>query len=1013
MAQNAKSAAKVAQKRSISKGNMQKGNIKKGRTAKKEASSVYEDKYVLTEKDIKIRGEIKLLLALGLTFLLMLSNFGLLPPVGSYISYFMFGMTGVIAYILPVLIFVAAAFLISNRKNKKALHKFFAVLALTIFLISLIQLIFMGYHADNTGFYYYFYCGENKCGGGFIGALFIGLLCKIVGVVGTYILLFIFIIISCVIVTERSFIGGVKKGSRKVYHTAREDVSRIRENSKEHAREKQYQKNRRIHKVAKGVNLNKIEDPDKTVEGMHEINEETLKQAFTEEEALSIIQAGAKKKKKPVSQRPTMIDIITDTEKDKNLEEIKDESEDTQIKGEKIKEENEFSDEGQIAYSAQEEPRGSYETYQENEKKEIPKSFRTNVTASFIKSVEDISVEKEEKEELVYIDKDGNYKAKERIQVSESAKAVMSRPVFGMTGIYGAGTMAGISPAKISSQPKSDSYTEMELSETEEQYAEIEQFSKEEQAGKTERFETGAGRNESALGPDGAVEIARADVENSIFEAEAVQPVKKSKNYVLPRTNLLNKNQNSNNNINEEELGETADKLEQILQNFGVKAKVTEFHKGPSVTRYEIQPEIGIRLNKITTLADDIKLNLAATDIRIEPIPGKSTIGIEVPNKVRDTVTIRELIESKELIGHKSKIAFAAGKDIAGQVVVTDIAKMPHFLIAGTTGSGKSVFTNSIIMSILFRAKPDEVRLIIVDPKVVEFGIYNGIPHLLQPVVTDPKLASNTLKWAVAEMQDRYKKFAECNVRDLKGYNEKISGMTGAEEGPKLLPQIVIVIDELADLMMAAAKEVEESICRLAQLARAAGIHLIIATQRPSVDVVTGLIKANIPSRCALMVSSGVDSRTVIDSVGAEKLLGNGDMLFYPSGYVKPVRLQGAFVSDAEVQRVVDFWSSQADGANYDESISEYVASQPVETSGSANAAENNGRDEYFMDAARFVVEKEKASTSMLQRVFKIGFNRAARIIEQLEEAGIIGEEEGTKPRKVLVTQIELENLIK
>ena len=378
-------------------------------------------------------------------------------------------------------------------------------------------------------------------------------------------------------------------------------------------------------------------------------------------------------------------------------------------------------------------------------------------------------------------------------------------------------------------------------------------------------------------------------------------------------------------------------------------------------------------------------------------------------------MTIRELIESKELIGHKSKIAFAAGKDIAGQVVVTDIAKMPHFLIAGTTGSGKSVFTNSIIMSILFRAKPDEVRLIIVDPKVVEFGIYNGIPHLLQPVVTDPKLASNTLKWAVAEMQDRYKKFAECNVRDLKGYNEKISDMAGAEEGPKLLPQIVIVIDELADLMMAAAKEVEESICRLAQLARAAGIHLIIATQRPSVDVVTGLIKANIPSRCALMVSSGVDSRTVIDSVGAEKLLGNGDMLFYPSGYVKPVRLQGAFVSDAEVQRVVDFWSSQADGVNYDESISEYVASQPVETSGgSANgAAENDGRDEYFMDAARFVVEKEKASTSMLQRVFKIGFNRAARIIEQLEEAGIIGEEEGTKPRKVLVTQIELENLMK
>jgi len=997
LAQNTKSAAKVAQKGNAQKTNVQKGSTKKGstkkgsvqqnRTAAKKASSVYEDKYVLTEKDIKIRGEIKLLLALGLTFLLMLSNFGLLPPVGSYISYFMFGMTGVMAYILPVLIFLAAAFLISNRKNKKALHKFFAALALTIFLISLIHLVFMGYHADNTGFYYYFYCGENKCGGGLIGALFVGLLCKIVGVVGAYILLIIFIIISCVIITERSFIGGVKKGSRKVYNTAREDVSRIRETSKEYAREKQYQKSRRIHKVAKGVNLNKIEDPAKTAEGMHEINEETLKQAFTEEEALNIIQAGAKKKKKQVSQRPTMIDIITDTEKENTSEEIREEKH--------TEEEPPLNDEGQIAYSVQEEPRGSYETYQENNKREIPKSFRTNATASFIKSVEDISVEKEEKEELVYIDKDGNYKAKERIQVSESAKAVMSRPAFGMSGVYG----AGISASKVSDRPKPDSSPEMEISNTEEPYG----------------SETEAEKIDSALGPDGAVEIVRADVENSVFEGEAVQPVKKSKNYILPRTNLLNKGQNGSSNTNKEELGETADKLEQILQNFGVKAKVTEFHKGPSVTRYEIQPEIGIRLNKITTLADDIKLNLAATDIRIEPIPGKSTIGIEVPNKVRETVTIRELIESKELIGHKSKIAFAAGKDIAGQVVVTDIAKMPHFLIAGTTGSGKSVFTNSIIMSILFRAKPDEVRLIIVDPKVVEFGIYNGIPHLLQPVVTDPKLASNTLKWAVAEMQDRYKKFAECNVRDLKGYNEKISDMAGAEEGPKLLPQIVIVIDELADLMMAAAKEVEESICRLAQLARAAGIHLIIATQRPSVDVVTGLIKANIPSRCALMVSSGVDSRTVIDSVGAEKLLGNGDMLFYPSGYVKPVRLQGAFVSDTEVQRVVDFWSSQADGVNYDESISEYVASQPVETSGgSANgAAENDGRDEYFMDAARFVVEKEKASTSMLQRVFKIGFNRAARIIEQLEEAGIIGEEEGTKPRKVLVTQIELENLMK
>ena len=475
----------------------------------------------------------------------------------------------------------------------------------------------------------------------------------------------------------------------------------------------------------------------------------------------------------------------------------------------------------------------------------------------------------------------------------------------------------------------------------------------------------------------------------------------KKNTYVLPKTNLLNRGEN-NRSINELELMETAETLKNILKNFGVNVQVTEYHKGPSVTRYEVQPEIGTRLSKITALADDIKLNLAATDIRIEPIPGKPTIGIEVPNKKRESVLIRQLIESPELMHNKSKIAFAAGMDIAGNVIVGDIAKMPHMLVAGTTGSGKSVFTNSIIMSILFRATPDEVRLIIVDPKVVEFGVYNGIPHLLQPVVTDPRLASNTLKWAVSEMSERYKKFADLNVRDLKGYNEK---MTSAEDK---MPQIVIVIDELADLMMAAAKEVEESICRLAQLARAAGIHLIIATQRPSVDVVTGLIKANIPSRVALMVSSGVDSRTIIDSNGAEKLLGNGDMLFYPSGYVKPVRLQGAFVSDGEVQRVVDFWKSQAGENTYDDRVADYVASQPVPGE-TADEQDNDGRDEYFMEAAEFCIEKQKASTSMLQRMFKIGFNRASRIIDQLEAAGIIGAEEGTKPRKVLITYEELE----
>lgn len=490
--------------------------------------------------------------------------------------------------------------------------------------------------------------------------------------------------------------------------------------------------------------------------------------------------------------------------------------------------------------------------------------------------------------------------------------------------------------------------------------------------------------------------------------ASEIKASEKAVSFRLPPVSLLQKGNGKAAGNHARALEETSKKLEDIFRTFGVNVKVTNYSQGPSVTRYELQPELGTKVSKITSLTDDIKLNLAVSDIRIEaPIPGKAAVGIEVPNETRNTVYLRDLIESAELAGHKSKIAFAAGKDIAGKVVVADIAKMPHMLIAGTTGSGKSVFTNSIIMSILFRATPDEVKLIIVDPKVVEFGVYNGIPHLLIPVVTDPRKAAGALGWAVAEMSSRYKKFAEWNVRDLKGYNEKIKTAVPAEgeEPLKPLPQIVIIIDELADLMMVAAKEVEESICRLAQLARAAGIHLVIATQRPSVDVVTGLIKANIPSRVALLVSSGVDSRTIIDMNGAEKLLGNGDMLFYPSGYVKPVRLQGAFVSDGEVQKIVSFLTSQGGEVKYDEQITNRMEAPLEEQAGQSD----DERDAYFMDAARFVIEKDKASVSMLQRVFKIGFNRAARIVDQLAAAGVIGEDEGTKPRKILMTMEEFE----
>lgn len=460
-------------------------------------------------------------------------------------------------------------------------------------------------------------------------------------------------------------------------------------------------------------------------------------------------------------------------------------------------------------------------------------------------------------------------------------------------------------------------------------------------------------------------------------------------------------------------------RLQQTLNTFGVKVTITDISQGPSVTRYELQPEQGVKVSKIVGLADDIKLNLAATDIRIEaPIPGKAAIGIEVPNKENMTVALRDLLESKEFREFNSNIAFAVGKDIAGKTVVADIAKMPHMLIAGATGSGKSVCINTLIMSILYKAHPDDVKLIMVDPKVVELSVYNGIPHLLIPVVTDPKKASAALHWGVSEMEDRYRKFADYNVRDLKGYNKKIETMSvpEGEERPKKMPQIVIIVDELADLMMVCPGEVEESICRLAQLARAAGIHLIIATQRPSVDVITGLIKANMPSRVAFSVSSGVDSRTILDMNGAEKLLGKGDMLFYPQGYSKPARVQGAFVSDKEVSDVVDYLKNQTLGNvynSYAEDIEEKIKN--IGSSGGSTGSGSGGgndRDEYFEEAARFIIDKDKASIGMLQRVLKIGFNRAARIMDQLCEYGVVGEEEGTKPRKVLMSMEQFEQLL-
>ena len=500
--------------------------------------------------------------------------------------------------------------------------------------------------------------------------------------------------------------------------------------------------------------------------------------------------------------------------------------------------------------------------------------------------------------------------------------------------------------------------------------------------------------------------INKAESEQSVqmIEEEKKEP-KIQGTYQYPSLDLLTKPKRTGNGVSDKDIMNTAEKLQETLRSFGVDVSIGDVSLGPTITRYELIPAQGVKVSKITSLTDDIKLSLAVSEIRMEaPIPGKSAVGIEVPNKEKNMVTLRELLESSEFQAAKSRLSFAVGKNISGKTIVTDVSKMPHLLVAGTTGSGKSVCINTFIMSILFKARPDEVRLILIDPKMVEFKVYNDIPHLMIPVVTDPKKAAGALNWAVAEMTKRYQLFSEAGVRNIEGYNRRMEKMSSEHETYEKMPKLVIIVDEFADLMMVAPGEVEDAVCRLAQLARAAGIHLVLATQRPSVNVITGLIKANIPSRIALSVSSAIDSRTMIDSSGAEKLLGNGDMLFAPGDIPKPIRIQGGYVSDKEVSAVVDFLKKQFGEPVYDEKVTEHIETSRTTDTGSVQESLDE-KDVLFTQAAQLIIDKDKASIGMLQRAFRIGFNRAARIMDQLCDAGVVGPEEGTKPRNVLMTE--------
>lgn len=869
--------------------------------------------------EMGFRNEIALWILLAVSILLFVSNFGIGGKVGNAASRLIFGLFGLMAYVFPIILFLGACFVISNKRNHFAIFKFVACILLFTALCMFLQLLVQDTDAAASGMIKnaYTYSSVYKSGGGVLGGFFVWLCVPNFGKFGSFVIDIVVMIISLVLITERSALLGMKRGGRKVYETAKEDARRYHDNQQRRRKEREDREEleqlRRVDRKVEGVAV------DTSIKAKRHIKSDEVNEIKPEESA--VFPEVTQEEHIPIS--PLQADAYVP----KDDADVMQADFDMHI----------------------------------NEETKAQEYDDAKLLESLLSDVSDMT------EQTLY----------------DASQTLEEEPVF-------------VEPQILEEEPV---FVEPQI--TEEQPVAIAPQMTEEQP---------------LSHPAKADKTTQKENAEIASQMQAAMEEKQRQQYCFPPVSLLKQGNPKEKGDSKAHLMETANKLQQTLKNFGVNVTITNVSCGPSVTRYEIQPEMGVKVSKIVNLTDDIKLNLAAADIRMEaPIPGKAAIGIEIPNKENVTVMFRELIESEEFKKNTSETAFAVGKDIAGKVIVTEIAKMPHLLIAGATGSGKSVCINTIIMSILYKAHPDDVKLIMIDPKVVELSVYNGIPHLMIPVVTDPKKAAGALNWAVAEMTDRYQKFSDYNVRDLKGYNEKVASLAAIEDEtkPEKMPQIVIIVDELADLMMVASNEVENAICRLAQLARAAGIHLVIATQRPSVNVITGLIKANMPSRVAFAVTSGVDSRTILDMNGAEKLLGKGDMLFFPQNYQKPLRVQGAFVSDKEVSDVVNFLKNENGTIEYNPAVWEKMEqSQNLTVSISDASAAGDDRDVLFADVGRFLVESEKGSIGSIQRRFKVGFNRAARIMDQLEEAGLVGPEEGTKPRKILMSMEEFEQYI-
>lgn len=884
-------------------GQTKKTGKKGGRSKNNRSSSAKGNakKQPTQENHFHIRKEAFLLLGFAFCMFLFAALFNVGGKIGGFFVHILFGLFGISAYVIPVLIFATIISVLRSGQDNKGGKKIIWVWLLLLCATAFLQLAMIGHDGKLSPGIWYTFSSKHHTGGGMIGGLLGGLLGELLGIVGAYIALVAVAAVCVVLITERSMIQPIRTGSQKAYTDARGHMEKKKE-ERRRRKEQRMQMTQAEKPVMPmtGVSFEtKLKWPDESQGAFMEDPLASLK-AEEEIERVSVSDMPAEAGHIQMANMSSL--AVSNTDLKAGFAETA------------IGADSDFFHSNIAVHDAQEDAKADIT----ESEWEDPTLLRSHSVSSQTDSIEE---EKERSADMVSRKKKNFLKEESLQQLTE---------------------------------------------QVEEQI--------EEQIG----------------------------VQNEVKHARSTD----SYVYRTPPIDLLVRG-SSKAADNRQHLQQTAQKLEQTLANFGVNVRVTDASCGPSVTRYELQPEMGVKVSRIVSLADDIKLNLAVADLRIEaPIPGKAAVGIEIPNKENSPVMLRELLESSEFHKMPSGLAFAVGKDIAGKTMVADIAKMPHLLVAGATGSGKSVCINTLIMSLIYKSSPEDVKLIMVDPKMVELSVYNGIPHLLIPVVTDPKKAAGALNWAVAEMMKRYKLFSEYNVRDLKGFNTLSSRM--GEEAPPKMPQIVIIVDELADLMMVAPQEVEGAICRLAQLARAAGIHLIIATQRPSVNVITGLIKANMPSRIAFAVSSGVDSRTIIDMNGAEKLLGRGDMLFSPSNLPKPVRVQGAFVSDKEVFDVVQYLKESHGEASYSNELEQEMINHTQTAAGVGSTdggAADDDRDVYFEDAAWAIIEKDRASIGMLQRLFKIGFNRAARIMDQLTEAGVVGPEEGTKPRKLLMTK--------